>query len=288
MAATSEAAVRKQQDLQTQYTNYKNTLQSLAQKVGEIEQEIEEHRLVMESLQPLPHNRKCFRLTNGVLVERTIKEVLPALKTNSDGLKQLLDELMKQYKAKQDEMDQWKKKHNIQVPRSPISASSFTDWPTNIVMLGGTQQFGLWIQPDSGWLDLCDITCLDVPAYALGACCSPTIDAIGLAAGTGACQFVGISGWTATITDDVGEFTPNTNIGDGVRPVRTPPFYNGLHEPKLPSSTLNLALLSRAGPAVHVLHRLEFVVIPRALGVTNFTAIDPEMERTVDTFESQT
>lgn len=31
-------------DLQTQYTSYKNTLQSLAQKVGEIEQEIEEHK----------------------------------------------------------------------------------------------------------------------------------------------------------------------------------------------------------------------------------------------------
>ena len=31
-------------DLQAQYTNYKNTLQSLAQKVGEIEQEIEEHK----------------------------------------------------------------------------------------------------------------------------------------------------------------------------------------------------------------------------------------------------
>jgi prefoldin subunit 2 len=31
-------------DLQSQYTNYKTTLQSLAQKVGEIEQEIEEHK----------------------------------------------------------------------------------------------------------------------------------------------------------------------------------------------------------------------------------------------------
>ena len=37
-------------DLQTQYTNYKNTLQSLAQKVGEIEQEIEEHKLVTISV----------------------------------------------------------------------------------------------------------------------------------------------------------------------------------------------------------------------------------------------
>ncbi|KAJ9661808.1 Cochaperone prefoldin complex subunit [Neophaeococcomyces mojaviensis] len=115
----SEASMRKQQDLQTQYQNYKSTLQSLAQKVGEIEQEIEEHKLVIETLEPLPGDRKCFRLINGVLVERTVKEVLPALKTNSDGLKQVLDELLKQYKSKQDEMDKWKKKNNVQVVQNP-------------------------------------------------------------------------------------------------------------------------------------------------------------------------
>lgn len=47
-------------------------------------------------------------MVNGVLVERTIKDVIPSLKTNSDGLKQVLDELLKQYKAKQTEMDNWK------------------------------------------------------------------------------------------------------------------------------------------------------------------------------------
>lgn len=76
-------------------------------------------RLVTESLQPLPGDRKCFRLINGVLVERTIEDVLPALKTNSDGLKQVLDELVKQYKSKQDELDKWKKKNNIQVVQNP-------------------------------------------------------------------------------------------------------------------------------------------------------------------------
>jgi prefoldin subunit 2 len=65
-------------------------------------------RLVTETLQPLPKDRKCFRLINGVLVERTIADVLPALNTNSDGLKQVLDELVKQYKSKQEEMDKWK------------------------------------------------------------------------------------------------------------------------------------------------------------------------------------
>lgn len=72
-----------------------------------------------ETLEPLPGDRKCFRLINGVLVERTVKEVLPALKTNSDGLKQVLDELLKQYKSKQEEMDKWKKKNNIQVVQNP-------------------------------------------------------------------------------------------------------------------------------------------------------------------------
>lgn len=77
------------------------------------------NRLVTETLQPLPEDRKCFRLINGVLVERTIKEILPALVTNSDGLKQVLEELLKQYKAKQDEMDTWKKKNNVQVVQNP-------------------------------------------------------------------------------------------------------------------------------------------------------------------------
>lgn len=65
-------------------------------------------RLVIETLEPLPLDRKCFRMVNGVLVERTVKDVIPSLKTNSDGLKQVLDELLKQYKAKQIEMDNWK------------------------------------------------------------------------------------------------------------------------------------------------------------------------------------
>jgi prefoldin subunit 2 len=62
----------------------------------------------LETLEPLPGERKCFRMINGVLVERTVGEVVPALKTNSEGLKKVLDDLLKQYKSKQDEMEKWK------------------------------------------------------------------------------------------------------------------------------------------------------------------------------------
>ena len=47
-------------------------------------------------------------MINGVLVERTVKDVIPALKTNSDGLKMVLEDLVKQYNNKQMEMEKWK------------------------------------------------------------------------------------------------------------------------------------------------------------------------------------
>ncbi|PLB41937.1 putative prefoldin subunit 2 [Aspergillus candidus] len=115
MASQPQVSQKKQQELQLQYSNFKNTLQQMAQKIGDIEQEAEEHKLVIETLDPLPRERKCFRMMNGVLVERSIEDVLPTLKTNSDGLKQVLAELLKQYKAKQADLDNWKKKNHIQV-----------------------------------------------------------------------------------------------------------------------------------------------------------------------------
>jgi prefoldin subunit 2 len=47
-------------------------------------------------------------MINGVLVERTVKDVVPALKTNSDGLRKVLEDLVKQYNSKQVEMEKWK------------------------------------------------------------------------------------------------------------------------------------------------------------------------------------
>ena len=47
-------------------------------------------------------------MINGVLVERTVKDVVPALKTNSEGLKKVLEDLVKQYNNKQMEMEKWK------------------------------------------------------------------------------------------------------------------------------------------------------------------------------------
>lgn len=41
-------------------------------------------RLVIETLTGVDGDRKCFRMVGEVLVERTVKEVLPALITHRD------------------------------------------------------------------------------------------------------------------------------------------------------------------------------------------------------------
>ena len=63
---------------------------------------------MLETLEPLSVDRKCFRMINGVLVERTVQDVVPALKTNSEGLRKVLEDLVKQYNSKQTEMEKWK------------------------------------------------------------------------------------------------------------------------------------------------------------------------------------
>lgn len=47
-------------------------------------------------------------MINGVLVERTVGDVLPTLQSNSENMNKALEQLAKQYKSKQDDMEKWK------------------------------------------------------------------------------------------------------------------------------------------------------------------------------------
>ncbi len=52
--------------------------------------ERDEHKLVVDTLSKLESERKAFRLVGGVLVERTVGDVLPAVSQNYEGVKLLL------------------------------------------------------------------------------------------------------------------------------------------------------------------------------------------------------
>ncbi|ETW84134.1 hypothetical protein HETIRDRAFT_48328 [Heterobasidion irregulare TC 32-1] len=104
------------QEVQQTYSRVQNELQGIAAKIGELEQEAEEHVLVLstlnEALSEEP-DRKCFRLIGGVLVERTVKDVVPALQTNRDGIRKVIASLAEQYKSKEEDFDRFKQEYNI-------------------------------------------------------------------------------------------------------------------------------------------------------------------------------
>merc|ERR1712062_324777 len=58
----------------------------LQQKLAELRQERGEHELVAETLKKAEPERKAWRLVGGVLTERTVGEVLPALLTQIENI----------------------------------------------------------------------------------------------------------------------------------------------------------------------------------------------------------
>jgi prefoldin subunit 2 len=70
----------------------------LVSKLMEIEDEKKENELVLESISQLEDTRKCWRLINGVLMEKTKLEVVPEMRTVINNLnavaKQITDTLV--------------------------------------------------------------------------------------------------------------------------------------------------------------------------------------------------
>eukprot|EP00051_Salpingoeca_urceolata_P027549 m.481998 g.481998 ORF g.481998 m.481998 type:complete len:138 (+) comp22400_c0_seq1:2297-2710(+) len=87
--------------------------QQMAQKLMELENELHEHTIVGNALQETSGDRKCFRLVGGVLVERTVKEVLPAVEENKNMITQVVAKLNEDLKAKSQEISDFREKYNI-------------------------------------------------------------------------------------------------------------------------------------------------------------------------------
>ncbi|XP_067328745.1 prefoldin subunit 2 [Anolis sagrei] len=87
----------------------------LASKAAELEMELNEHKLVIETLREVDATRKCYRMVGGVLVERTVKEVLPALESNKEQIHKIIETLSQQLQAKGRELNEFREKHNIRL-----------------------------------------------------------------------------------------------------------------------------------------------------------------------------
>jgi len=107
LAASSQQIIAAFNKLQTEC----NQLRS---KVAELDNEMQEHLRVVKTLEPLPADRRAFRLIGGVLVEKTVGEVLPDVKQQQDQLNQLILRLTDTITEKEKELKKMQKDFDLQ------------------------------------------------------------------------------------------------------------------------------------------------------------------------------
>ena len=89
--------------------------QSLASAVIEMEQDIDEHNLVLKNLEQQQGSKKAWNLVGEVLVERTVEEVTPEVTKKRDQMIAARDNMKKQLDSKQKEILAFQEKFNIRI-----------------------------------------------------------------------------------------------------------------------------------------------------------------------------
>ena len=106
----------------------KTDVSQLASKLGELDVERNEHRSVLDAISKLEAERKCWRLIGGVLVEKTVSEVIPAVQKNLEGIdaaiKQLAENMKKKEVALQDVLQKYGKFLN---PQEQLQSNSISN-----------------------------------------------------------------------------------------------------------------------------------------------------------------
>lgn len=75
------------QAILSRLSTLKEQRQMIISKITELDGEHTEHNLVISTLEPLPPERRCFRMIGEVLVERNNAEVLQAVIQNRDNVR---------------------------------------------------------------------------------------------------------------------------------------------------------------------------------------------------------
>merc|ERR550514_2544125 len=102
-----------QQQMQAMFQQLEKDCSLLISKTSEMEQEVKEHELVLKAFDKVESTRRCFRMVGGVLVERTVAEVQPAVEQNREKIQNAIKQLEQQLKAKLDQRSAFVEKYGL-------------------------------------------------------------------------------------------------------------------------------------------------------------------------------
>jgi prefoldin subunit 2 len=110
-----DAPTQEQMDAVSRWQQLRSDCLTLQSKLTELEMERAEHELVLSTLTPCARDRTCYRMVGGVLLQRTVGEVQPAVQKNRDNLAELCAQVAESLKRKDTELSEIQRKYNIRI-----------------------------------------------------------------------------------------------------------------------------------------------------------------------------
>ncbi|XP_014211922.1 prefoldin subunit 2 [Copidosoma floridanum] len=106
-------SVKSNQESYAGFQTLRNEQRIMISKISEMEAELNEHKIVIDTLKNINPTRKCYRMIGGILCERTVEEIMPALISNKEQLTKVIKSLNDQLSKKGTEINEYKEKHHI-------------------------------------------------------------------------------------------------------------------------------------------------------------------------------
>lgn len=113
--ASAEARALSKDEVLSKYSQMRQDEAKKRAKIQELSTQAAEFRMVIDTLKPIDPDRRCYHQTGAVLCERTVKEVLPVLESNHDGLVKLLSHLEGEFSKFNQERLDFQRTYGIQV-----------------------------------------------------------------------------------------------------------------------------------------------------------------------------
>ena len=123
---SQEDQKRREQDqraqvLQQQYNQYQETLTDLQLQLSTLGSQNEEHKDDSKNLSKIPKEertgRKCFKMIGGVVVEKTISEIITVLDSDVQTMNKQKTSLEAETSKVKKEMESWMAAKNVKIMR---------------------------------------------------------------------------------------------------------------------------------------------------------------------------
>ena len=98
----------------------RNECKAVLEKISELEQERDDHEMVSTVLSDFPPSRRCYRSVGGVLMERTVSDIVPEIRSEWVKLSKALSELNTISEKKRQAIEAFKVEHSIRIVRDPV------------------------------------------------------------------------------------------------------------------------------------------------------------------------